>query len=138
MIWKRRDCSKFLKYATEKSLALALALALTLDYRDRPITIAKFKLTPFKNTMAAIQAGPNLGNQPSQNVLNVLAPDPGPLPAGGAAVTPQFHAMKKRRKNAMSSLITTDAEIQAADLMLHGVEHRALGAVGTVVIEKCT
>ena len=76
--------------------------------------------------MAAIPAGPILGHQASNDVLNAIAPDAGALPVGDA-VTPALFQQKRARLNMVSNMNSTDAGKMAAALDMHVLEHRALG-----------
>ena len=75
---------------------------------------------------AAINAGPFLANGATNTVLNSLAADPGPLPAG-AVVTPIYAALKRKRCEVVQTLDASPAEKKAATDMLNELEHRSMG-----------
>ncbi len=84
--------------------------------------------------MATIPAGPFLDNVDSNIALNILAPDPGPLVAG-AAVTPHFLSLKRKRLEMIHTLDSSLAEKKTATDILHELEHRsmALAVDGNVI-----
>ena len=77
--------------------------------------------------MAAIQTGPNLADPAMNAALNVAAPDPGHVAAGGI-MTPAFCSAKRLRCGLIGKFRGTAAEIEESASILHEMEHRHMGA----------
>jgi hypothetical protein len=84
--------------------------------------------------MALIPAGSNFVNVAKNDILNGLAPDPGPgLPVN------VFLASKRKRHFFLNEMDPADNETSVSYLHLHELEHEAMGAGGRIYyLHFCT
>ena len=77
--------------------------------------------------MAEIPVGPHLGNIQNNNLLNLLAPDPGSRTLD-EDVDNEFVSAKRRRcDEVIARLPSSSEEKENARLIMHNVEHRLMG-----------
>lgn len=80
---------------------------------------------PLEN-IGNVPVGPNLANLANQAYLNLHHPDPGARDIH-EPISPNYHQLKQARCDFVQTMEVTNEEKNNARLILHVLEHRALG-----------